>query len=339
MPDVDPNAAACGEGIFGLDTSPQEAGVILVPVPFDATTSYRPGAARGPEAILQASYQIDLHDREVGDPWRAGIALLDPLPEIVGHGTTARRLVEELRERHDEDKLARVNQLCGEVNERVAAEVSHWLHSGRLVGTIGGDHATAYGSIQAHAGHFGEFGILHIDAHADLRREYEGFTWSHASVMEAVCRHLPAVSRLVQVGVRDFCEEEAGRIADASGRIVTFFDADMNERLFTGATWAAIVAEIVEALPQRVYISFDIDGLDPNLCPHTGTPVPGGLSFPRACYLLRAVARSGRQIIGFDLVEVAPGPAGGDEWDGNVGARLLYKLIGVALQSRRGTPH
>ncbi len=338
MPDVDPNAAACGEGMFGLDTNPQEAGVILVPVPFDATTSYRPGAARGPEAIRQASHQIDLHDREVGDPWRAGIALLDPRPEIVSHGTIARQLVEELRESPDDDKLARVNQLCAEVNQLVAAEVSQWLREGRLVGTIGGDHATALGSIQAHAGHFGEFGILHIDAHADLRRDFEGFTCSHASIMEAVCRDLPEVTRLVQVGVRDFCEEEARRIQDANGRIVTFFDADMNERLFTGATWAAIVAEIIEVLPQRVYISFDIDGLDPKLCPHTGTPVPGGLSFPRACHLLRAVARSGRHIIGFDLVEVAPGPDG-DEWDGNVGARLLYKLIGVALQSMPDAPH
>ncbi len=332
MLEVDPNAAAGGTGIFGLDTTPQDARVVLVPVPFDATTSYRPGAARGPQAILQASYQIDLHDREVGDPWREGIALAGASPGVVERGATARRLVEELRESPDPEKLDRVNRLCGEVNQLVAAQVGEWLEAGKLVGTVGGDHATAFGAIRAHADRYPDFGILHIDAHADLRRDYEGFEWSHASVMDAVCRHLPQVSRLVQVGVRDFCEEEAGRITDSQGRVVTFFDADINQRLFTGSTWAALTAEIMAALPERVYISFDIDGLDPQLCPHTGTPVPGGLSFAQACFLLQAVVSTGRHIIGFDLVEVAPGPAG-DEWDGNVGARLLYKLIGSALQS------
>lgn len=332
MLEIDPNAAASGTGIFGLDVTPQEAGVVLVPVPFDATTSYRPGAARGPGAILEASYQIDLHDRQVGDPWRAGIALAETSPEIAGRAADARRLVEALRESPDADRLSRINRLCGEVNELVAAAVAHWLGAGKLVGTVGGDHATAFGSIRAHAERYPEFGILHIDAHADLRRDFEGFTWSHASVMDAVTRQLPQVTRLVQVGVRDYCEEEARRIDGSSGRIVTFFDADLQQRLFTGDTWASLVAEIIAPLPERVYVSFDIDGLDPVLCPNTGTPVPGGLSFNQACFMLQTLARSGRKIIGFDLVEVAPGPDG-DEWDGNVGARLLYKLAGFALQS------
>jgi agmatinase len=336
MVELDPNAAAAGSGIFGLDFTPREAAVVLVPVPFDATTSYRPGTADGPRAILQASHQIDLHDREVGDPWRAGIALAPALPEIVAHATTARGLVETLRDSPDPEKLDRVNRLCGEVNDRVSEEVARWLEMGKLVGTIGGDHATAFGAIRAHADRFGDFGILHIDAHADLRRAYEGFTWSHASVMDAVCEQLPQVTRLVQVGVRDFCEEEAQRIAESGGRVVTHFDADINRRLFSGDTWAALSAEIIEALPEKVYVSFDIDGLDPKLCPHTGTPVPGGLSFVQACFLLRALTQSGRRIIGFDLVEVAPGPDG-DEWDGNVGARLVYKMIGFALQSGAGT--
>jgi agmatinase len=332
MLDVDPNAAAGGTGIFGLDAAPEEARVVLVPAPFDATTSYRPGAANGPGAILEASYQIDLHDREAGDPWRAGIALADPSPGIVDRAEEARRLVEALRESPDAAQLSRVNALCGEVNELVRSAVSHWLEAGKLVGTLGGDHAMAFGAIQAHAGRYPDFGILHIDAHADLRRDYEGFSWSHASVMEAVCRLLPQVSRLVQVGVRDYCEEEARRIADSNGRIVTFFDADLQRRLFTGHTWASLVAEIIAPLPEQVYVSFDVDGLDPKLCPHTGTPVPGGLSFNQASFLLQSLAQSGRRIIGFDLVEVAPGPDG-DEWDGNVGARLLYKLAGFALQS------
>ena len=101
-----------------------------------------------------------------------------------------------------------------------------------------------------------------------------------------------------------------------------------------GETWRQQVDRIVQELPQKVYLSWDIDGLDPTLCPHTGTPVPGGLSFHMATALVAGVVRSGRRIVGFDLVEVAPGPDG-DEWDGNVGARLLYKMIGFTLLSRR----
>ncbi len=97
-------------------------------------------------------------------------------------------------------------------------------------------------------------------------------------------------------------------------------------------TWAEQVKRLLEPLPKDVYVTFDIDGLEPGLCPHTGTPVPGGLSFQEAAYLLAAVVRSGRRMVGFDLVEVAPDPAGG-EWDGNVGARVLYKLAGWTIAS------
>ena len=337
---TDPNAAPAGDGIFGLDCTPEEAAVVLVPVPFDATTSYRPGTARGPAAILAASVQLDLHDREVGDPWRAGIALLPEDPAIVARGQEARRLVEALRggaSTAPAADLDTVNTLCGEVNDTVRDTVAGWLRAGRIVGTVGGDHATAFGAIAAHAAHYGDIGLLHIDAHADLRRAYEGFRWSHASVMEAVCRELPGVNRLVQVGVRDYCEEEAARIEASGGRIVTFFDADLQSRLAAGEPWAALVEEVLAPLPRTVYVSLDIDGLDPALCPHTGTPVPGGLGFAQACFLLHALAQSGRRLVGFDLVEVAPGPDG-DEWDGNVGARLLYKLIGHALATRAGEP-
>jgi len=140
----------------------------------------------------------------------------------------------------------------------------------------------------------------------------------------------------VQVGIRDFGEAEFVAIEAGGGRVRTFFDADLARRRFDGEPWSSVVREIVDALPEHVYLSFDIDGLDPTLCPHTGTPVPGGLQFQEACALLAAVARSGRTIVGFDLCEVAPGPDG-DEWDGNVGARLLYKMVGATLRSRGET--
>ncbi len=335
----DPNAAGASEGgIFGLPYSPDESAVVLVPVPFDATTSYRPGAANGPQAILKASRQVDLFDVETGNPWSTGIALVPEAEEIRTLNDEARGAAERAMALRDDEEaraadLRRVNDLCARVNERLHDEVSRWLDAGKIVGTLGGDHGCVYGAIAAHAERFSKLGILHVDAHADLRHAYDGFEWSHASIMDNVCRRHASVVRMVQVGVRDLCEEERECIAASDGRIRTHYDAELVAERFAGVTWADQVARMIEVLPEQVYISFDIDGLDPTLCPNTGTPVPGGLSFNQAVYLVAAVARSGRQIVGFDLAEVAPGPAE-DEWDGNVGARILYKLIGWTLKSR-----
>jgi agmatinase len=176
-------------------------------------------------------------------------------------------------------------------------------------------------------------GVLHVDAHLDLREAYEGFTDSHASILFNVAARLPAVSRIVQVAVRDMSEAELEVARGSGGRIVPHLDAAIAARVFDGEPFHRIADAIIADLPEDVYVTFDIDGLDPALCPHTGTPVPGGLSFQQAVALLARLQKSGRRIVGFDLVEVAPGPDG-DEWDGNVGARLLYKLIGFALLSQ-----
>jgi agmatinase len=191
---------------------------------------------------------------------------------------------------------------------------------------VGGDHSTVYGIIRAYAEKYPGLGVLHVDAHADLRDAYEGFTWSHASIFHNVMTRLPGVSKLVQVGIRDLGEAEFQFSEDSGGRIVTHYDARTKARQHEGVAWRDLCVEMVSALPQDVYVSFDIDGLDPTLCPHTGTPVPGGLSFAEASTLIGEVVRSGRKIVGLDLNEVAPGLD--SEWDGNVGARLLYKMIG-----------
>jgi agmatinase len=227
----------------------------------------------------------------------------------------------------------RVDVLSAELNDWLHHETTTWLEQGKLVGVVGGDHASPFGAIQAISERHPGMGVLHLDAHADLRDAYEGFTWSHASIMHNVVTRLARVARLVQVGIRDLGSAEHAMIQGSGGRIVTFFDAELAARRFTGETWTTQCARIVDHLPHEVYLSWDIDGLDPTLCPHTGTPVPGGLSFAMACHLLRVLVESGRRVVGFDLNEVAPGPDG-DEWDGNVGARLLYKLIGWALRSR-----
>lgn len=342
--DFDPAAAVPSDGgIFGPDLSPEEAGVVLVPVPFDGTASYRGGAARGPEAMLRASHQLDLFDLELGSPWKAGIAMLDeptPIAEASGRARLAADRARQAAEAGDADERLdqqrAVDAECERANDYVADAVTRWLAAGKLVGTLGGDHGSVFAAIDAHARRYPGMGILHIDAHADLRDAYEGFTWSHASVMHNVLGRSPGVSRIVQVGIRDYCEEEYQTIRQSEGRVRTHFWSDLASEGLRGTPFGDQAARIVADLPGDVYISFDIDGLSPELCPHTGTPVPGGLSFDEACYLIRAVAESGRRIVGFDLVEVAPNPDphSDDEWDANVGMRLLYKLIGWALRTR-----
>jgi agmatinase len=337
----DPNAAAQADaGIYGLPVSPDDAGVILIPVPWEVTTSYRPGTAGGPDAILEASRQVDLFDVETGRPYRAGIAMLEVDPDIVAWNREGRQLARGIIAAGGGEEgtpgLARVNALGGLLNARVEAIAETWLGKGRIVGLVGGDHAAPYGLMRAVARRYPGLGVLHVDAHADLRRAYEGFTWSHASIMDNVMQGVPEIGRLVQVGLRDLCEEEHERIRESQGRIVAHFDADLAARTFNGESWAAQCQRIVKDLPHEVYVSFDIDGLDPTLCPSTGTPVPGGLSFREACQLFSTVVSSGRHIVGFDLDEVAPGEDG-NEWDANVGARLLYKLIGRALESQGKT--
>jgi agmatinase len=344
-PSFDPDAPATGSGVYGLPHGPDDARVVLIPVPWDATTSYRAGTSKGPAAILAASAQVDLYDVETGSPYEAGIAMLDELPEVRSWNEEARAAAERViavggqtaGDPDLEQALATCNRLGEKLNDWVRAETDKWLAADKIVGVVGGDHSVPFGAIDAIAARHPQVGILHLDAHADLRNAYEGFTFSHASIMYNVSTRIPKVGRIVQVGIRDLGLGERRFIESSGTRIVTFFDAEQKARGFAGETWDECCKEIVGALPREVYLSFDIDGLDPALCPHTGTPVPGGLSFNQATHLLSSVVRGGRRIVGFDLNEVAPGPqreGESDEWDANVGARLLYKMIGWTLRSQ-----
>jgi agmatinase len=343
MSAFDPSGPAMHDGIFGLPSRPEEAKVVLVPVPWEATVSYGTGAADGPAAILRASRQVDLLDRETGRPYRDGIAMLPITEDVRAWSDEARAKalpVIEAGGPGQDASLRRaaddVDRVCERMNEWVYGQVRHWVERDRLVGVVGGDHSVPFGAIRAVAEKYPGLGVLHFDAHADLRRAYEGLKWSHASIMYNVLHELPQVARLVQVGVRDFGEDEDALIRDQPERVRTYFDADLRAKLFDGENWHRLALRIAADLPREVFVSFDIDGLDPALCPHTGTPVLGGLSFPEATAIFRALGETGRRIVGFDLVEVAPDPDGRSEWDGNVGARVLYKEIGYALISQRG---
>jgi agmatinase len=337
MATFDPdNAALEDSGIFGLPNTPKDAKVVLIPVPFEATTSYGGGTADGPRAVLKASRQVDLFDLDTGRPYEAGIAMLDESEEVRQWNNEAKRMAAPIiaagGQGDHTEALREVNARCEKMNTWVYDTTKRLLAEGKQVGLIGGDHSTPFGCIRAHLEKYPGMGVLHLDAHADLRDAYEGFTWSHASIMFNVVMKLPELNKLVQVGIRDFSEAEFEMIEASEGRIETFFDANLARSKLGGMSWRELVDNLVSVLPQQVYLSFDIDGLDPTLCPHTGTPVPGGLSFHEVTGILEGIARSGKKIVGFDLNEVTPGPEG--EWDGNVAARLLYKMIGWMLKTR-----
>ncbi len=340
--DFDPNQPGTREaGIFGLPYTLDEARCVVVPVPWEATVSYGCGTAKGPEAIKVASCQVDLYDADLPDAWRLGVVMAPHSKELLSLNCRlrpqAQQCLDLIADGHRPAKNPRLRRLTEAVNrgcermvQKVREETGRYLNQGKMVALLGGDHSTPLGFLQALAERYPRFGILQVDAHADLREAYEGFTWSHASIMYNALQ-LDPVTRLVQVGIRDYCEEEVAVMEGQRRRIRTFFDREMKRAHYAGETIARQHARIVKELPRDVYISFDIDGLDPALCPHTGTPVPGGLAFEEALHLIYTVVASGRRIIGLDLNEVSPGA---DEWDANVGARLLFRMINLMARSQ-----
>ncbi len=344
----DPNGVGSINGqLFGLPFDLEESDIWILPVPWEVTTSFAAGTALGPQAILEASPQLDLYLPHAEELWKKGIALM-PIDE------ETKRLSDQLREKasayidHLEQEghisnagsqpfkknLGRINAGSTWLNANVYEQAILALSKGKKIGLLGGDHSTPLGFYRAIAETKGAFGILQIDAHADLRVAYEGFNNSHASIMDNALK-IPQVSSLVQVGIRDICHAEVERTKQ-DPRIHCFTDWDIKKSLLGGkSNWSELCELIIARLPQQVHISFDIDGLNPNLCPDTGTPVPGGFSFSEAIYLLQAVKESGRTVISFDLCEVAPstecklkGDFSGD-WNANVGARVLYQLCAL----------
>ena len=316
-------------GMFGLPFTQEECEIQIIPVPWEVTVSYGGGTAEGPYAILDASYQVDLYDPFVKDAWKLGI-FFDDLEEAISFKSHTLRIkaekhIEHLSKGKDGDKkiIEEINEECKKMNAWVKARCLHLL---------GGDHSTPLGMMQALAEKFGDFGILQIDAHADLRNAYEGFEFSHASIMYNALK-IKEVNKLVQVGIRDYCEEELHLINNSKGRVETFFDRDIKQAQYGGESWVSICDKIIAALPEKIYLSFDIDGLDPKLCPHTGTPVAGGFETEQVLLLLEKLVKSGKKIIAFDINEVTPGPKG-DDWDANVAARLLYRIANMVAYSQ-----
>lgn len=345
MPDLsnfDPNSVGNpNNNIFGLPFTEEEAKLVIMPIPWEVTVSYNAGTARAPDHIFTASLQVDLFDPELKDAWKQGYYMRLPDKKILTKSDYLRKEAELYINYISQGEIVEDNKFMSKtlkeinagslfLNNWVYEQTKQLLEAGKLVGLLGGDHSTPFGYFKSIAEKYGDFGILQIDAHCDLRDAYEGFNYSHASIMYNALEQISSLKKLVQVGVRDYCEEELDYIKNSKGRVVTYFDKDIKERQFEGDTWKMIVEEIIDKLPQQVFISFDIDGMDPKLCPHTGTPVQGGFETAQIFYLFRKVMESGRKIIGFDLNEIG---VSHDEWDENVGARVLYKLCNILIAS------
>lgn len=327
--------------IFGLPFEEDEARLIILPVPWEVTVSFGSGTARSAEQIFKASLQVDLFDRDMPDGWRQGFYLKDADKKILLKSDYLRKEAElyiDYISRGEEvgnnqfmcKTLKEVNEGGVLLNNWVYQQTKALLDKGKLVGLLGGDHSIPLGYLKALAEKQGEFGLLQIDAHCDLRPGYEGFNYSHASIMLNALNEVPQISKLIQVGVRDYSQGEWEFILNNKNRVTTYLDRDIRIRQYEGETFKEIVHEIVDQLPTKVYISFDIDGLDPKLCPNTGTPVQGGFETEQVFYLFDTVRKAGKQIIGFDLCEVSTSETG---WDANVGARILFKLCNLLVAS------
>lgn len=340
LKDYDPNGVGNpNNNIFGLPTTEETAALVLLPVPWEVTVSYKAGTSRAPEHICRASMQVDLIDADVKDGWHQGFYMKDVDKKILMKSDYLRKEAELYINYISQGEEVSCNKFMSRtikevnngsefLNNWVYEQTIQLLNKGKMVGLVGGDHSTPLGFYKAIGEKFGNFGILQIDAHCDLREAYENFKYSHASIMYNALNEVPALEKLVQVGIRDYSATEKEFIDASQNRVVTYFDKQIKERLFEGDTWKTVVDEIVNHLPQQVFISFDIDGLDPKLCPNTGTPVQGGFETEQVFYLFKKLLQSGRKLLGFDLNEVGTST---NEWDENVGARVLYKLCNLMV--------
>jgi len=334
------DVGAVNGNLFGLPFTYEQANVVIIPVPWEVTVSYRAGTALGPQAVLEASPQLDLYHFDYPDAWKKGLYMLPVNQTWYANNKKYRQMaagyiksLEEGQIAADNESLqqlcATINKACTNLKNEVHEQCKNIIADNKIVGILGGDHSTPLGLIEALGEQYNDFGILQIDAHADLRESYEDFTYSHASIMYNALK-CKQVSKLVSVGVRDICHDEIAFTEQAKGRIVAYYDYAIKKEVYLEQTktWANLCQEIVANLPQLVYLSFDIDGLDPKLCPNTGTPVMGGLQWHEAQYLIKCVKDSGRRIIGFDLCEVGVNDSNANEdWDANVGARVLWEII------------
>ena len=272
----------------------KDSSVVIVPVPYDSTTSFKSGARHGPRATITASKQLEEWDIEFQlDVSTVGIYTTQ---EIEPHTGGPEEMI-----------------------ERVQRVASHFIAQDKLVALLGGEHTITVGGVSAALERHPDLTVLYLDAHADLRNEYMGSRWSHA----CVARRLHERAPVLQVGVRSMSQDEARFISDNGMHVFTWPPSMGIEEL---------AAHVIERLGTKVYVSVDLDVLDPSIMSAVGTPEPGGMLWSEATRLLRLVSES-RRIVGFDVVELSPNE--GPDACAFTTAKLLYKLIGYATSLDR----
>ncbi|MCP3659906.1 MAG: agmatinase [Bacteroidetes bacterium] len=329
--------------IYGINTNEEDASVILMPVPWEATVSPPSGTVSTPEHILKSSYNFNTFDKDYPKEYQDIKIAMSPIPKewamlsdqlqgiVTGYINSLESATNKRVYSANSKTIAQINQYCKDLKEYIKNGALSYLKKGKLVGIIGGDHSSCLGLIEALTSKYKEFGILQIDAQADLIDAHHGFEYSHRSVMNNVLK-IPQINKIVQVGLRDYTAEEYDKIKNSKDRIVSFFDQDLKKQKLEGVIWKDICKKIVKKLPDTIYISFDIDGLDAKLCPGTAFPVPGGLEYDEVFYLFEEIVKAKKTIIGFDLCEVATGEH--IEWDISVANKIIYQLIILILKSQ-----
>ena len=345
MSNFDPNGVGIANGnLFGFPVNESEADIVIIPIPWDATASYGKGTSEGPKVILEASTQLDFYHPKLDDAWKTKVYLAPISQEWAKINSKlcieAIEYISFLEDGGDVSQNTEFQKTVDTINEAQIALKNNLkeralslMEQGKIVGVLGGEHSVPLGLLEAIDTIGKPFGILQIDAHADLRNAYEGFEQSHASIMFNALKNCENLNKLVQVGIRDIAQSEIDLINSSNNRVSTYFDWNLKEGQFNGETWNSQVDKIINDLPDLVYISFDIDGLSPELCPNTGTPVVGGFKLEEINYLFFKLVESGKRIVGFDLNEVSPGKDG--DWDANVGSRALWNLVCAVEKNRR----
>ena len=323
---------------FGDKTSPKDADVVIVSAPWSVTSDFGRGATYTPDAVIDASAESGLYDANSGISAEGRVATVEidyNIQELSEHlGREAERVAhhtsadDSVVGEYVARKVAHVNEGFAEMQTTVYKQVKCWASKGKRIAVIGGDHSVAFGAVKALSEQDEEVGGLFIDAHADFSRDGEIFNYSHRSVARNIVEEIPAVG-LVEVGVRDIKEIEAKEL-NSNDKVKLFLAEKIAARRFGGESWGDICREIVGLLPQKVYVSLDIDALKIEFCNNTNAPVPGGMTFDEVVYLVNSVVESGREIVGFDISEVVSSID--NKMDAIVGARLLAKMCVATLR-------
>ena len=325
---------------FGCQTPFEKSELVIICAPWEVTASYNGGTSTGPEKIRKASSQLDFFHKASLKKYNHFIHFKKSPQPIKKLNKKASKLAKKIQNQWEEDKTLntkekqiaqKINSFCKQMMDFIYQETKEIFSQNKIPALVGGDHSVSEGILKAVGEKYqGDYGLLHIDAHHDLRNTYQGFKHSHASVMYNVIQEVYAPKKILQLGIRDFCEQEY-ELAKKDSRISCYYDEDISKRLFSGETWKALSEEIVQQLPEKIYISLDVDGLSWEYAPGTGTPVPGGLSFNQLQFLLQEIKKQNKKIIGFDVVETSGDEKLYGEWNGNVSARLVYQMACLAL--------